>query len=93
MATADPESCTIDGFCEIENISRAFFYKLESQGKGPRTYSLGAIRRISRDARHEWRAARETETRDQEAVAKRTASGRKAVGSRKDRQGGAVGAP
>lgn len=55
------ESFTIAEFCASEKISRAFFYKLASQGKAPRTYPLGSNRRISREAYNVWRAARETE--------------------------------
>jgi predicted DNA-binding transcriptional regulator AlpA len=54
------ESFTIKEFCASEKISRAFFYKLQSQGKAPRTYPLGSNRRISREAYITWRAARET---------------------------------
>jgi hypothetical protein len=47
-------SYTIDEFCEAERISRAFLYKLWSQGKGPRFYYVGTVRRISHEARLEW---------------------------------------
>jgi predicted DNA-binding transcriptional regulator AlpA len=56
------ESFTINEFCAVEKISRSFFYKLATQGKAPRTYSLGSTRRISGEARKEWRAAREAES-------------------------------
>lgn len=55
------ESFTIQEFCAAEKISRAFFYKLQSQGKAPRTYPIGSNRRISREAYSTWRTARETE--------------------------------
>jgi predicted DNA-binding transcriptional regulator AlpA len=55
------ESFTIAEFCAAEKISRAFFYKLQSQGNAPRTYPLGSNRRISREALSAWRTARETE--------------------------------
>lgn len=55
------ESFTISEFCAAEKISRAFFYKLQSQGKAPRTYPVGSNRRISREAYRTWRAAREAE--------------------------------
>jgi hypothetical protein len=80
------EAFTLNEFCASEKISRAFFYKLESQGRAPRTYNLGCTRRISREARDEWRAAREAETRDSETIARRSAKGRAAVGARKDRK-------
>lgn len=53
------ESFTINEFCAAEKISRSFFYKLESQGKAPRTYPVGSARRISREAYSAWRSARE----------------------------------
>lgn len=55
------ESFTIKEFCAAEKISRAFFYKLQSQGKAPQTYPLGSDRRISREAWLVWRAERQTE--------------------------------
>lgn len=55
------KSFTIQEFCAAEKISRAFFYKLQSQGNAPRTYPIGSNRRISREAYIAWRAARETE--------------------------------
>lgn len=53
------EAMTIDEFCAAEKISRSFFYKLESQGRAPKTYSLGRTRRISRASRDAWRTERE----------------------------------
>ena len=53
------ESFTINEFCAAEKISRSFFYKLDSQGKAPRTFDVGNTRRISRDAYVAWRAERE----------------------------------
>jgi hypothetical protein len=47
-------SYTIDEFCKAERISRAFLYKLWSQGKGPRFYYVNTVRRISHEARLEW---------------------------------------
>lgn len=53
------EALTIDEFCAAQKISRAFFYKLQTQGKAPRTYLVGRCRRISRAALDAWRAERE----------------------------------
>jgi hypothetical protein len=47
-------SYTIDEFCKAERISRAFLYKLWANGKGPRYYLVGTVRRISHEARLEW---------------------------------------
>ena len=48
-------------FAAAERISRAMLYKLWSQGKGPKFYLIGNRRRISEQARTEWRLAREAE--------------------------------
>jgi hypothetical protein len=47
-------SYTIDEFCKAERISRGFLYKLWAQGKGPRFYYVGTVRRISPEARLEF---------------------------------------
>jgi hypothetical protein len=62
------ESYSVDTFCRAENISRSFLYKLWLQGRGPRYYTLGSVRRISHQARLEWQqrmeaAASESEVR------------------------------
>jgi predicted DNA-binding transcriptional regulator AlpA len=53
------KSYSIAGWCALHDLSRGFFYKLEARGEAPRTFKLGAIRRISDDANTEWLAARE----------------------------------
>jgi predicted DNA-binding transcriptional regulator AlpA len=55
-------SLEISEFCELENFSRSMFYKLESQGKAPRTYNVGRKRLISPEARAAWRRDREAES-------------------------------
>jgi excisionase family DNA binding protein len=50
----DSYSYTVEEFCEVERISRSMVYKLWSQGKGPRFYMVGSVRRISHQARIEW---------------------------------------
>jgi len=37
------------------------FYKLDAQGKAPRTYNVGSHQRISPEADEEWVRAREAE--------------------------------
>jgi hypothetical protein len=49
------ESYTVDEFCAVEKISRGFLYKLWKEGKGPRSHRIGAARRISHEARTDWR--------------------------------------
>jgi hypothetical protein len=61
MEVAMGESFTINEFCAAEKISRSMFYKLDGQGKAPKTYPVGCERRISRAAWESWRAAREAE--------------------------------
>ncbi len=34
-------SFTIKEFCERQSIGRTFYYALEKQGKGPRTFTIG----------------------------------------------------
>ena len=58
-------SHTIKSFCEAERISRSMIYKLWAQNKGPRWFLVGSTRRISEEARTEWRKAREAEAAEQ----------------------------
>jgi predicted DNA-binding transcriptional regulator AlpA len=60
VADAD-RSLTINEFCTAENISRSMLYKIWAQGAGPRWFNIGAHRRISQEARREWRMALEAE--------------------------------
>jgi len=46
---------TIGEFCDAHRISRAFFYKLKAQGKGPRTMHVGTREIISAEAAADWR--------------------------------------
>jgi predicted DNA-binding transcriptional regulator AlpA len=55
-------SFTIKEFCERQSIGRTFYYALEKQGKGPRTFTIGTCRRISEDAEREWVAKCEAAT-------------------------------
>ena len=61
-------SRTIDGFCYRQTICRAMFYKLEAEGKAPRTYNVGTRRMISPEAEAEWVAEREAESAQLEAA-------------------------
>jgi hypothetical protein len=56
----DP-SYAIDELCRAEHISRSMLYKLWEQGKGPRFFYIGNSRRISHEARIEWRQRLEAE--------------------------------
>ena len=50
----DGYSYTVEEFCGVERISRSMLYKLWSEGKGPRFYMVGTVRRISQEARIKW---------------------------------------
>lgn len=54
-------SFTVNEFCVVEKISRAQIYKDWAAGRGPRFFLVGSHRRISADARAEWRRKREAE--------------------------------
>jgi hypothetical protein len=56
--TAEP-SYTILQFCEAERISRSLLYRAWREGWGPRYHLVGAHKRISPEARREWRQERE----------------------------------
>ena len=58
--TADA-SLTIAEFCAAEKVSRSKLYLLWAEGKGPRWFNIGTNRRISHEARQEWRREREAE--------------------------------
>ena len=45
---------SIPSFCEENNISKAFFYKLRKDGKAPRITKLGSRSFITPDARQNW---------------------------------------
>ncbi|MFT4116531.1 hypothetical protein [Bradyrhizobium sp.] len=53
---------SVDEFCAAHGISRAMFYKLCAQGKGPRLMSVGSRKIISNEAAADWRCEREAES-------------------------------
>lgn len=53
------ESLTISEFCAAEKLSRSLLYRSWREGWGPRFHLVGTHRRISPEARREWRQARE----------------------------------
>jgi predicted DNA-binding transcriptional regulator AlpA len=55
-------SFSIDQWCEMHDLSRAFFYKLDKLGQAPKTFKVGRATRISETANNEWLAAREAES-------------------------------
>jgi hypothetical protein len=60
----DPEADqTIEEFCRAEHISRAKFYELKKEGRAPRVIEVSAqVKRITAQARRDWRAEREAES-------------------------------
>ena len=50
---------TIPEFVRLHRISRAHFYALVRQGKGPRLMRLGTRRLVSAEAAADWRKAME----------------------------------
>ncbi|MBI3776765.1 MAG: hypothetical protein HY273_14685 [Gammaproteobacteria bacterium] len=53
------EAFTIELFCKSHGISRAMFYKLKAEGRGPRLMQVGTKPLISREAAQDWRKAME----------------------------------
>lgn len=45
---------TINEFCKAHDISRSLFYKLQVNGKGPETFTLGRRVLISVEAAEKW---------------------------------------
>jgi hypothetical protein len=62
MADRDDKSRTIAQFCQLEQMSRPFYFGLRKRGKGPREYREGRFVRITPTAHEEWRREREADT-------------------------------
>jgi hypothetical protein len=63
----DP-SYDIKDFCRLERMSKSKLYEDWEAGRGPRYYWNGKTRRISHEARVEWRRRREAEAAAQQAT-------------------------
>jgi predicted DNA-binding transcriptional regulator AlpA len=46
---------SVDEFCAAHGISRAFFYLLQKERRGPRTLKVGRRTLVSVEAAAEWR--------------------------------------
>jgi hypothetical protein len=68
---------TISQFCERQNISKPFYYKLRGLGLGPKEMRFLGLVRISREAELEWQKARENPTEDEAQVLSRAAIARR----------------
>ena len=55
ISTVDRKASSIDEFCAAHGISRAMFYKIQKQGRGPRIMAVGTRQLISDEAAAEWR--------------------------------------
>lgn len=60
-------SLTIAEFCAAEKVSRSKLYLMWAEGKGPRWFMIGTTRRISAEARRDWRRALEAEAAERAA--------------------------
>ena len=67
-ASVTDQSLTVNEFCAAEKIGRTRLYQDWKQGKGPRFFYNGTRRRISEEARKEWRRQREHEAPNEAAV-------------------------
>ena len=56
---SERDAFSIAEFCRRHSISVPMFYKLQSQGKAPTTFSVGVRRLISREAAAAWRREQE----------------------------------
>lgn len=45
---------SIPAFCDENDISKAFFYKLRKEGKAPKITKLGSRSFITPDSRQDW---------------------------------------
>jgi hypothetical protein len=53
---------SIDQFCVDHSICRAFYYKLQRQGRGPAQIKLGARTMISAESAAAWRQRMQAES-------------------------------
>ena len=60
-APADSPSHTVDDLCRLERLSRSKLYQEWAAGSGPRYFYVGNRRRISEEARRDWRRQKEAE--------------------------------
>lgn len=62
LGARDIEAFSIDEFCLRHCISRAFYYKLREDNRGPREIKIGTRVLISKEAAAAWRREREAAT-------------------------------
>jgi predicted DNA-binding transcriptional regulator AlpA len=69
MSTTQANADTLQSipeFCNENGISRAFFYKLKSQGKAPKIAKLGSRSVVTPKARQDWITALDQEAEAQQ---------------------------
>ena len=58
---ADLKALSVNQFCDVHGISRAFYYSLRKQGRGPAEMKIKARTLISVEAAAQWRRRMEAE--------------------------------
>lgn len=58
----DKQAYTVAEFCELQGISRALFYKLRANKRGPQTYKIGRKTLVSAEAAKEWQRQMEKDS-------------------------------
>jgi hypothetical protein len=58
-AAAAVDAMSIAEFCRRHDLSQPFYFKLQKQGRGPKTIKLGARTLITVEAASKWRRAQE----------------------------------
>lgn len=61
-ATTAPAAYTVPEFCTAHRISRALFYIILRDGRGPRVLKLGRKTLVTADAAADWRRRMEAAT-------------------------------
>jgi predicted DNA-binding transcriptional regulator AlpA len=54
-AVTGKKAFSIDEFCKLHGISRATYYNLKKEGKGPREMAVNARKLISDESAADWR--------------------------------------
>jgi hypothetical protein len=59
MRDDERDADSIPEFCRRHHISESFFFRLRTEGLGPRVMKVGSRVLISKEASAEWRRSRE----------------------------------
>jgi hypothetical protein len=63
-ADVEPAVFSVRTFCDANEVSRSFLYKLWDQGRGPVFYFQGKQKRITKEAAAKWRKQMQRATTD-----------------------------